>query len=128
MRRCFACRKHHEIRAKTHLREMWKASLSKKVLELRILYDPSAASSSAVRGWLSTQYAVLKTLNPSTMILVRESTGVEPKVIVRADHEQQVLLSGLSESQIDARLKSIVEKAPELPRPAASASSFRDII
>ncbi|XP_065075221.1 NADH dehydrogenase [ubiquinone] 1 alpha subcomplex subunit 2 [Ochlerotatus camptorhynchus] len=59
------------------------ARLNPAVKELRLHLCQTSEESKGVRDFVSTQYAQLKRENPKLPILVRECSGVQPRLWVR---------------------------------------------
>ncbi|XP_024356910.1 NADH dehydrogenase [ubiquinone] 1 alpha subcomplex subunit 2 [Physcomitrium patens] len=93
----------------------WRGKLSQVVQELRIHCCQTSPASTVTRNFIQRNYADLKALNPTLPILIRECSGVQPRIWARYDNgvERSVALDGLTEQQIDALLEKIV-KQPNL--------------
>ncbi|KAF8241960.1 NADH dehydrogenase, alpha subcomplex, subunit 2 [Wilcoxina mikolae CBS 423.85] len=78
--------------------------------ELRFLFCQTGQSSAAVRQFLSKSYPVIKKHNPLIPILIREASGIHPKVFARYEFgkETQVPLSGFTDQEIADKITSIV--------------------
>ncbi|KAH8298381.1 hypothetical protein KR018_012180 [Drosophila ironensis] len=63
-----------------------------KLKELRIVFDPKGEASSGAREYIQKFYPILKKQNPSVPILLRECTGVQPKLYARFDDCKEVSL------------------------------------
>lgn len=76
--------------------------------------------------FVQSQYSTLKALNPSMPILIRECTGIEPKLYTRfaGNVEKEALLSNLSAADVEAKLKAMVADAKPSPQPFV----FKDIV
>lgn len=75
---------------------------SQAIKELRIHLCQKSASSSGVRSFIEKNYVELKKLNPKTPILIRECSGVEPKLWIRSEYgkENNISLSNMNDSQV----------------------------
>ncbi|KAF3399882.1 hypothetical protein F1880_008148 [Penicillium rolfsii] len=80
-----------------------KYVFSKGLKELRFLFCQS---------FLNRAYPTMKKHNPHTPILMREASGTEPRVFARYElgKETQEALSGLSDSQIEERITTLVKQ------------------
>eukprot|EP00898_Chlorokybus_atmophyticus_P001076 jgi/Chlat1/196/Chrsp1S03108 len=89
----------------------WRASLSRTVQELRIHLCQTGASSAGARAFVKSSYKDLKGLNPRLPILIRECSGIEPKLYARFDFgkEKSVSVGGLDEKAIAAKLEELVK-------------------
>jgi NADH dehydrogenase (ubiquinone) 1 alpha subcomplex subunit 2 len=58
----------------------------------------------------------LKTLNPSFPILIRECSGIEPRIWARYQYgvEKSVALDGLTADQITEKVKELVRAGAEI--------------
>jgi NADH dehydrogenase (ubiquinone) 1 alpha subcomplex subunit 2 len=75
---------------------------SQSIKELRIHLCQKSASSSGIRSFIEKNYVELKKLNPKTPILIRECSGVEPKLWARSEFgkESHISLCDMNESQV----------------------------
>ncbi|GLI77819.1 hypothetical protein PoHVEF18_006113 [Penicillium ochrochloron] len=98
-----------------------KYVFSKGLKELRFLFCQSSEQSAATRhvhvpstipSFLNRAYPTMKKHNPHTPILMREASGTEPRVFARYElgKETQEALSGLSDSQIEERITTLVKQ------------------
>ncbi|GJP53852.1 hypothetical protein CLOM_g12977 [Closterium sp. NIES-68] len=101
----------------------WRASLSLFLHEIRIQLCQTSPASSAARQFVQRNYADLKQLNPRLPILVRECSGVQPRITARYDYgvEHTMALEGLSEEQIAGKLKELLD----LGKRAAAAAAAK---
>eukprot|EP00455_Lapot_gusevi_P044434 TRINITY_DN5551_c0_g1_i1.p2 TRINITY_DN5551_c0_g1~~TRINITY_DN5551_c0_g1_i1.p2 ORF type:complete len:111 (-),score=29.76 TRINITY_DN5551_c0_g1_i1:205-537(-) len=108
----------------------WRAALSRNIQELRIQFCQHSAESNGLKQFVSRQYPVLKQLNPSLPILVRESQGSKPRLVARYDWGNEAALdcSSMSEQEIALRLQALTLQGEDMPRSAESKSRFVDII
>ncbi|XP_060526226.1 NADH dehydrogenase [ubiquinone] 1 alpha subcomplex subunit 2 [Cylas formicarius] len=77
--------------------------------ELRLHLCQSSATSKGVREFIEKYYVELKSNNPRFPILIRECSGVEPKLWARFEHgkEKAILLKDLSSSDVLSQVKSV---------------------
>ncbi|XP_071551470.1 NADH dehydrogenase [ubiquinone] 1 alpha subcomplex subunit 2 [Panulirus ornatus] len=70
--------------------------------ELRIHLCQRSAASQGVREFIEENYVTLKKANPKFPILIRECSGVQPKIWARYEmgEESSVVLDGLSAHQV----------------------------
>eukprot|EP00475_Leptophrys_vorax_P019664 TRINITY_DN26967_c0_g1_i1.p3 TRINITY_DN26967_c0_g1~~TRINITY_DN26967_c0_g1_i1.p3 ORF type:complete len:103 (+),score=5.48 TRINITY_DN26967_c0_g1_i1:220-528(+) len=89
----------------------WRGALSQYLHEIRIHLCQTSPASNAVRQFVQRSYADLKAANPTLPILVRECSGVQPRLFARYDFgvEHSLPLDGLSEEQIEGKLKELME-------------------
>ncbi|AQK92741.1 NADH dehydrogenase [ubiquinone] 1 alpha subcomplex subunit 2 [Zea mays] len=87
----------------------WRASLSRSVKEIRVLFCQSSPASAPAREFVKKNYGDIKARNPSLPFLVRECSGVQPQLWARYDMgvERCVNLDGLTEAQIDKKLEEL---------------------
>ncbi|EFJ28496.1 hypothetical protein SELMODRAFT_89750 [Selaginella moellendorffii] len=93
----------------------WRSEISRRARELRILFCQTSPGSETTRDYILKNYKQLKTLNPTLPILLRECSGIQPRLWIRYPYgvEQSATLDGLSVEQIDAKLEELVKDAPE---------------
>ncbi|KAJ7571086.1 hypothetical protein O6H91_01G148300 [Diphasiastrum complanatum] len=91
----------------------WRGQLSQIVRELRIHFCQTSSSSDATREFILKNYKDLKTLNPGLPILIRECSGIQPRLWARYAYgvERSVPLEGLTEPQITAKLEELSKYA-----------------
>ncbi|ETN40020.1 uncharacterized protein HMPREF1541_04295 [Cyphellophora europaea CBS 101466] len=78
--------------------------------EVRFHLCSSSQASEAARTFIKRAYPTMKKHNPETPILIREATGVAPKVWARYAKGREVSeeLSGLSDKEIEEKVSTIV--------------------
>ncbi|KAI1626626.1 NADH dehydrogenase 1 alpha subcomplex 2 [Exophiala viscosa] len=88
-----------------------KYAFTQGLRELRFHLCSSGQGSEAARSFLKRAYPTMKHHNPSTPILIREATGVEPKVWARygLGKEKVESLSGLSAKEIEDKVTTLVK-------------------
>jgi len=69
----------------------------------------SGAASAGAREFVNKQYAALAAANTSIPILVRECSGVEPRITGRFGfgREEVVSVSGLSAAEVSEKLRGL---------------------
>jgi len=69
----------------------------------------TSAASQGVRDFIETSYVTIKKQNPKFPILIRECSGVTPKVYARYQFGQESVLSldGLSKVEVEAAIKQL---------------------
>jgi len=79
------------------------------VKEIRLHLCQTSAASQGVREYIETCYVDLKKQNPKFPILIRECSGVTPKVYARYGFgkEASMSLDGLSKSQVETAVKQL---------------------
>ncbi|MEE6478727.1 hypothetical protein FKM82_011979 [Ascaphus truei] len=87
------------------------SNLSKHLKEIRIHLCQRSAGSQGVRDFIEHNYVALKTANPDFPILIRECSGVQPKLWARYDfgRETNVPLSNLNADQVAKALESVAK-------------------
>ncbi|BFI41824.1 hypothetical protein AXG93_2167s1050 [Marchantia polymorpha subsp. ruderalis] len=97
----------------------WRSKLSQSLQELRIHMCQTSVASKATREFVVKNYKDLKTLNPRLPILVRECSGIQPRLWARYDFgvERSIALDGLSEPEISKKLEELVATAPQSKTP-----------
>lgn len=83
--------------------------LSKTLKELRIHLCPNSSNSQGLKKFIEQYYISLKSSNPDVPILVRECTGVEPRLWARYEYGQEASasLKNLNPDQISGVLKDL---------------------
>ncbi|KAF7284199.1 NADH dehydrogenase (ubiquinone) B8 subunit [Rhynchophorus ferrugineus] len=79
--------------------------------ELRVHLCQYGPASKGVREFIEQYYVELKTNNPKFPILIRECSGVEPKLWARFEFgkEKSLSLKDLSSSDVLSKIKSIAQ-------------------
>ncbi|XP_053574575.1 NADH dehydrogenase [ubiquinone] 1 alpha subcomplex subunit 2 [Bombina bombina] len=90
------------------------SNLSKNLREIRIHLCQKSAGSQGVRDFIEQHYVELKKANPEFPILIRECSGVQPKLWARYDFgiEKNVPLSNLNAEQVAKALETVVNSKP----------------
>ncbi|CAH2275857.1 NADH dehydrogenase [ubiquinone] 1 alpha subcomplex subunit 2 [Pelobates cultripes] len=90
------------------------SKLSKNVKEIRIHLCQKSAASQGTRDFIEKHYVELKKANPEFPILIRECSGVQPKLWARYDFgkEVNVPLSNLNSDQVAKALESVANRKP----------------
>ena len=100
----------------------WRALVSKRLHELRIVCCAEAPSSAPVRSYLRNNYEILKTLNPTFPFLVRAAEDT-PYVVATygLGHTETRDLDGLDEAAVEKTFAELVALGEQHPRswPAA---------
>ncbi|KAF2017307.1 NADH dehydrogenase, alpha subcomplex, subunit 2 [Aaosphaeria arxii CBS 175.79] len=88
-----------------------KYAFSQGLKELRFLFCQTSEQSAATRNFLTKSYPTMKKHNPHTPILIREASGIEPKVYARFDFgkEKSVPLKGLDDKAIEQSVSDLVK-------------------
>ena len=97
----------------------WRALVSKRLHELRIVCCAEAPSSEPVRAYLRNNYATLKTLNPKFPFLVRAAED-KPYVVATygMGHTETRDLDGLDEAAVERTFEELVALGEKHPRSA----------
>ncbi|VVC35416.1 NADH dehydrogenase [ubiquinone] (complex I), alpha subcomplex, subunit 2,Thioredoxin-like [Cinara cedri] len=79
--------------------------------ELRVHLCQTSASSKGVRQFIEKYYVPLKKANPQFPILVRECSGIEPKVFARYEfgQEKSEQLSDQSADNVFKKIEGLVK-------------------
>ncbi|XP_006007625.1 NADH dehydrogenase [ubiquinone] 1 alpha subcomplex subunit 2 [Latimeria chalumnae] len=79
--------------------------------ELRIHLCQRSQSSQGVREFIEQQYVTLKQANPDFPILIRECSGIQPKLWARYEFgkEKSVPLHNLNSEQVAKALESVIK-------------------
>jgi NADH dehydrogenase (ubiquinone) 1 alpha subcomplex subunit 2 len=87
----------------------WRQSLSKNLRELRIHLCQTGKSSQGVRDFIEKHYVELKQQNPKFPILIRECSGIEPRIYGRYGYgkESSVSVADLSSEQVLRKLEQL---------------------
>ncbi|KAF0981054.1 hypothetical protein FDP41_012842 [Naegleria fowleri] len=88
----------------------WRGKLSKNVHQLIFYFCPKNAQSKGVRDFLQNNYADIKTLNPYTGLLVRETPDIdEPFMMVERHYgvREKQDLKNLTASDIENIIKQV---------------------
>ncbi|KAL1491357.1 hypothetical protein ABEB36_011965 [Hypothenemus hampei] len=77
--------------------------------ELRLHLCQTGAGSKGVREFIEKHYVELKQNNPKFPILIRECSGIEPKLWARFEkgQEKAISLKDLSSSDVLAQIKTV---------------------
>ncbi|XP_072040812.1 NADH dehydrogenase [ubiquinone] 1 alpha subcomplex subunit 2-like [Amphiura filiformis] len=80
--------------------------------ELRIHLCQRSQSSQGVREWVEKYYVDVKKANPRFPILVRECSGIQPKLYARFDYgrETSAALANMNSQQIMEAITGVAEK------------------
>ena len=82
---------------------------AKTVKELRIHLCHTSEASKGVRDFIAKNYVNIKTANQTTPILIRECSGVQPKLWARYERgkESSLPLTNMNESQVMSALEKL---------------------
>ncbi|XP_066260704.1 NADH dehydrogenase [ubiquinone] 1 alpha subcomplex subunit 2 [Euwallacea similis] len=82
---------------------------SRALKELRIHLCQTSPTSKGVREFIEKYYVDLKSSNPKFPILIRECSGIEPKLWARFEQgkEKAVSLKDLSSSDVLSKIKTV---------------------
>ncbi|KXS18875.1 NADH:ubiquinone oxidoreductase 11 kDa subunit [Gonapodya prolifera JEL478] len=92
--------------------------LAPVIQELRVHLSQNGSGSAGLRNFILNNYPALKSANPELPILVREAQGVEARLFARYGFgvEKKVVVEGLPESEIEVKLKELVDAGASIPR------------
>merc|ERR1712189_74062 len=87
-------------------------AISKAVRELRIHLCQRSQSSQGVREFIEKHYIGIKKNNPELPILIRECSGIQPKVFARFDfgREESINLTDKSSEEVLETVTNISDK------------------
>ncbi|XP_029439168.1 NADH dehydrogenase [ubiquinone] 1 alpha subcomplex subunit 2 [Rhinatrema bivittatum] len=87
------------------------ATLGRHLKEVRLHLCQSSAGSQGVRDFIEQNYVHLKKANPDFPILIRECSGVQPKLWARYEFgkERSLPLHNLNADQLAKALESLVK-------------------
>lgn len=100
----------NRVSARIKMAAAWRSNLGKHVREIRIHLCQKSQSSQGVRDFLEKYYIGIKKENPKVPILVRECSGIQPKMYARYDHgkENSVQLNNMSEDSVLQAMEKLV--------------------
>ncbi|KAK6759507.1 hypothetical protein RB195_021223 [Necator americanus] len=77
--------------------------------ELRIHLCQKSAASAGVRAFIESDYVGLKQANPNFPILIRECSGIVPRVFARYEHgvERCVVLEDLPKEKVASAIREL---------------------
>ncbi|NWU93247.1 NDUA2 dehydrogenase, partial [Upupa epops] len=87
------------------------AGLGRGLRELRVHLCQRSAGSRGVREFIEQHYVTLKKANPDFPILIRECSGVQPRLWARYEFgkEKSVSLNNMSVDEVAKALENIVK-------------------
>ncbi|KAF5275566.1 hypothetical protein FQA39_LY06678 [Lamprigera yunnana] len=82
------------------------------IKEIRIHLCSKGASSKGVREFIETNYVSIKKDNPNSPILIRECSGVEPKLWVRYEFGKEACadVTNLPAAEVHKELETLLNK------------------
>ncbi|XP_051959697.1 NADH dehydrogenase [ubiquinone] 1 alpha subcomplex subunit 2 [Xyrauchen texanus] len=86
------------------------ANLSKNLREIRLHLCQTSASSQGARDFIKQHYVTLKKANPEFPVLIRECSGVQPKLWARYGFgkEHSVPLDNMNVEQVAKALETVM--------------------
>lgn len=105
----------------------WKKALGPAVREVRLQFCPVGGTSAGMRDFVRAEFAALKGATPALPVLVRESPGAEPRVVVRFDYGAEVAApaSGQKSADVASVLRSVLKEGDSLPKLDDSAPAVK---
>ncbi|KXJ19306.1 NADH dehydrogenase [ubiquinone] 1 alpha subcomplex subunit 2 [Exaiptasia diaphana] len=93
----------------------WRSNLGRFAKEIRIHLCQTSENSKGVRNFLEKNYTDIKKANPKFPILVRECSGVFPKMYARYGYgkEVSVELSDMKSEEVNQVMEKLVTSQPE---------------
>ncbi|XP_030649722.1 NADH dehydrogenase [ubiquinone] 1 alpha subcomplex subunit 2 [Chanos chanos] len=90
------------------------SNLARNLREVRLHFCQTSPASLGARDFVEQHYVTLKKANPEFPILIRECSGVRPKLWARYDYgkEQSVALDNMSVDQVAKALETVVNTKP----------------
>ncbi|OWF38471.1 NADH dehydrogenase [ubiquinone] 1 alpha subcomplex subunit 2-like [Mizuhopecten yessoensis] len=87
-------------------------AFGRQLKELRIHLCQTSRTSQGVRDFISNGYVPLKIANPKFPILIRECSGVQPRLYARYEQGVEVskALSDLNSTQVMEAIKTLSQK------------------
>ncbi|XP_066502753.1 NADH dehydrogenase [ubiquinone] 1 alpha subcomplex subunit 2 [Hoplias malabaricus] len=85
------------------------SSLAKNLREIRLHFCQTSPASKGARDFVEQYYVPLKRANPEFPILIRECSGVQPKLWARygLGRERSVALDGMTAEQVVKELEKV---------------------
>merc|ERR1712002_1019053 len=85
--------------------------LARHLKELRIHLCQTSPGSSGVREYINSNYAVLKGQNPQFPILIRECSGIQPRIIGRYEfgREEKIVVTDFTPTEVDQAISSLAD-------------------
>ncbi|KAJ8254727.1 hypothetical protein GJAV_G00196490 [Gymnothorax javanicus] len=89
-------------------------NLAKNLREIRLHLCQTSAASQGAREFVENHYVALKKANPDFPILIRECSGVQPKLWGRYEfgREQSVALDNFNADQVAKALETLANTKP----------------
>ncbi|XP_002732035.1 NADH dehydrogenase [ubiquinone] 1 alpha subcomplex subunit 2-like [Saccoglossus kowalevskii] len=83
------------------------------VKEVRITLCQRSPSSQGTRDFIEKNYVSIKKQNPKFPVMIRECSGVQPKMFARYDfgREKQVSLANMSSDEVGKAMESLLTNA-----------------
>ncbi|KAF2465917.1 NADH dehydrogenase, alpha subcomplex, subunit 2 [Lindgomyces ingoldianus] len=90
-----------------------KYGFAQSLKELRFLFCQTSEQSAGLRNFLTKSYPTMKKHNPHTPIMIREASGIEPKVYARYEFgkEKMIPLKGLDDKAIEKQVSELVKSS-----------------
>ncbi|XP_028840665.1 NADH dehydrogenase [ubiquinone] 1 alpha subcomplex subunit 2 [Denticeps clupeoides] len=90
------------------------SNLAKNLRELRLHLCQTSASSKGARDFVEQHYVTLKKANPDFPILIRECSGIQPKLWARYDFgkESSIALDNMNADQVAKAIETAVKTKP----------------
>ncbi|EDO44422.1 predicted protein [Nematostella vectensis] len=88
----------------------WRSQLGKFAKEIRIHLCQKSPSSQGVRSFIEKNYVDIKKANPKFPILIRECSGIQPKMYARFDYgkESSVSLQDMKSEEVMKAMEKLV--------------------
>merc|ERR1712088_738413 len=86
-------------------------SLGRHLKEIRIHLCQTSSASSGVREYISNNYKALKSVNPEFPILIRECSGIQPRIIGRYEfgREEKIVVADFTPTEVDQAISSLAD-------------------
>eukprot|EP00118_Oscarella_pearsei_P025481 m.308253 g.308253 ORF g.308253 m.308253 type:complete len:106 (+) comp43637_c0_seq1:162-479(+) len=88
----------------------WRQQISQRLKEIRIHLCQTSPNSQGIRDFVEAHYVDLKKANPKFPFLIRECSGVQPRIYARYDYgrERMENVSNLNKEEVGRTLESLV--------------------
>ncbi|XP_062391641.1 NADH dehydrogenase [ubiquinone] 1 alpha subcomplex subunit 2 [Sardina pilchardus] len=90
------------------------SNLARNLREIRVHLCQTSVASQGARDFVEQHYVTLKKANPDFPILVRECSGVQPRLWARYDFgkESSVALDNMSADQVAKAIETVANAKP----------------
>eukprot|EP00168_Porphyra_purpurea_P001342 TRINITY_DN11665_c0_g1_i1.p1 TRINITY_DN11665_c0_g1~~TRINITY_DN11665_c0_g1_i1.p1 ORF type:complete len:136 (+),score=21.76 TRINITY_DN11665_c0_g1_i1:55-408(+) len=98
--------------------------------EIRFLFSMNNTASSGVRNFTYKNYQLIQELNPRLPFIIRTGESDTARIFARYDFgkETEVVVEGLSEEEVEEKVRELVMEGENMPRSQESRPKDRDVI